>query len=322
MRQYSTAIYTVALDDGTVKVVANMHGWGSDGVWLDGGYRIAFIDKQAYSSSDTAVVSVFDLRTSSRSILFVHPGEMISHLSVSPSRALIAFIVYPDQNSEVGQLAVVNADGSNERILTTSPTSKYSLAWSPQSDQLAFVSGVKQESHIWKLQLNNGQSLQLTSGTGSDTDPCFSPDGSRIVYCAEDSGKSGVFLMNSDGSNRIAITPFDSNAYRSGSTWSWQIDYIAYLQQDFAFSGNPAEQHVYVIRPDGSSLRSISSGSGPDWQPRWTPDGNNVLYISTAASPSNLFIADGIRGNAGQLTFFSDPDSGGITYFDVVQSTL
>jgi len=53
--------------------------------------------------------------------------------------------------------------------------------------------------HIYRADLSAGHVRQLTSGPNSDTEPCWSPDGSRIAFVRN---KTELWMMASDGSNQ------------------------------------------------------------------------------------------------------------------------
>ena len=58
----------------------------------------------------------------------------------------------------------------------------------------------------------------LTDGPGSDENPMWSPSGRQIVFSSTRSGRSGIYIMNADGTGVERITPADAN-YQSPA-WS------------------------------------------------------------------------------------------------------
>ncbi len=60
--------------------------------------------------------------------------------------------------------------------------------------------------HIYRADLSAGQVRQLTSGPNSDTEPCWSPDGSRIAFVRN---KTELWTMASDGSNQQKLLSVD-----------------------------------------------------------------------------------------------------------------
>src|ERR1700740_495549 len=52
---------------------------------------------------------------------------------------------------------------------------------------------------LWSVDRNGGHAYRLTTGTGIETDPVFSPDGSMIAFTGEYDGNTDVFVMPSGG---------------------------------------------------------------------------------------------------------------------------
>lgn len=84
--------------------------------------------------------------------------------------------------------------------LTTGIYDETSPAWSPDGSQLAFVSNrtedpdKNQNTDIYVIDARKGATMkQLTTWTGSDNEPVWSPDGKKIAY--QRSTGSGNFLM-------------------------------------------------------------------------------------------------------------------------------
>src|ERR1043166_9381640 len=52
---------------------------------------------------------------------------------------------------------------------------------------------------LWSVPRAGGDAVRVTSGAGSETDPAFSPDGSRIAFTGEYDGNVDVFVMPASG---------------------------------------------------------------------------------------------------------------------------
>lgn len=68
----------------------------------------------------------------------------------------------------------------------------------------------KSRSVLYTLNLQNKQSVKLTTGT-SEHSAVFTPDGKHIAYLSAASGSSQLWLMNPDGTNRRQISHTDSD---------------------------------------------------------------------------------------------------------------
>ena len=52
---------------------------------------------------------------------------------------------------------------------------------------------------LWSVAREGGDAARLTSGTGTETDPAFSPDGTRIAFTGEYDGNVDVFVIPAAG---------------------------------------------------------------------------------------------------------------------------
>lgn len=52
---------------------------------------------------------------------------------------------------------------------------------------------------LWTVDRNGGHASRLTTGTGIETDPVFSPDGSMIAFTGEYDGNTDVFVVPTIG---------------------------------------------------------------------------------------------------------------------------
>src|SRR5258708_37901696 len=52
---------------------------------------------------------------------------------------------------------------------------------------------------LWSVPREGGDAVRLTSGSGNETDPAFSPDGTRIAFTGEYDGNVDVFVVPASG---------------------------------------------------------------------------------------------------------------------------
>lgn len=68
---------------------------------------------------------------------------------------------------------------------------------------------------------------------------------------------------------------------------------------------------IYVVRPDGSELRQISSGPDYEWGPRWSRDGTRLAYWSGPEDTTyTLFVTDADGEGPLAIAQSLGPDSG------------
>src|SRR5207244_9662929 len=115
-----------------------------------------------------------------------------------------------------------------------SPAYDDQAAFSPDSTQLVFVSTrAGGTADLWTMDLQTRRAKVLTSGPGGDFRPSWSPDGQWIAF----------------SSDRTSNLPFAHGR--------WE-----HLQL----------VDLYIVRPDGSSLKRLSPHGDFCGSPKWTAD--------------------------------------------------
>jgi TolB protein len=141
-------------------------------------------------------------------------------------------------------------------------------------------------------------------------DPCFSPDGSQIVFRSEESGHDELWIMKADGSERRRLTHYpaeldttNAHFYHAGPpVWSAAAGCISYM------SSQHGNYSVFTIQPDGSGLRQLTpDGFNEGWH-HWSPDGALVTYdgSDTTATPNyDIYLMNADGSGVSRLT--TDP---------------
>ena len=133
----------------------------------------------------------------------------------------------------------MNADGTGQTRLTSSPEADFSPSWSPDGQKIAFASARDGNGEIYVM--NIGDALQGTDGSeptrltnkaGDDFDPIWSPDGAQIAFVSNRLSSSDIYLMNveealqgTDGNRPTRLT----SANGSFPAWSPDGTRMAYI---------------------------------------------------------------------------------------------
>lgn len=134
----------------------------------------------------------------------------------SPDQSQIAF-ARSDSTRQL-QVWVMNTDGSGERQLTRFSTDDGSPqwpAWSPDGAKVAIQSGrynrnapTENTAHIWVIDVKSGAAARLNPHTMPylDETPSWFPDGKRIAFQSDRSGRMEIWVMSSDGTGAVQVT--------------------------------------------------------------------------------------------------------------------
>jgi len=164
---------------------------------------------------------------------------------------------------------------------------------------IAFESNRDGNPEIY-IQVSNNQNLRrLTDNPAIDTQPAWSPDGSRIAFTSNRDGNNEIYLMNADGSNPMNLSndPSDDPT----PTWSPDGQWIAFA------SNRDGNWEIYTVALDGSGVINISNNPADDISPAWfrsagllnrqdviafatNRDGNYEIYTmrTDGSEPANL----------------------------------
>src|SRR6202035_2213291 len=99
-------------------------------------------------------------------------------------------------------------------------------------------------ANIFTLDLSSRKTTRLTDATALDTSPCYSPDGSQIVFESDRGGTQQLYVMSANGGPATRIS-FGDGRY-STPVWSPRGDLIAFTRQKGGQFG------IGVMKTDGS----------------------------------------------------------------------
>lgn len=122
-------------------------------------------------------------------------------------------------------------------------------AISPNGETIAFT----YKGDIYTVPTNGGKATQLTTHPAHDTQPVWSPDGSKIAFASDRTGNFDIYVMDKDGGAPKQLTTHSANEYPETFTDNNHILYTASIQQDVKDSQFPSGTfaQIYQISLDG-----------------------------------------------------------------------
>ena len=172
LRDGDLDIYTMKVDGSGLKRLTTTLGYDGGPFFSPDGKRIVYRAFHPHTASDSAQY---------RSLLADH-------------------VVRPTQMD----IWVMNADGSDQRQVTTLPGASFAPSFHPDGRRIVFASNYREpESRNFDLYLVNldGSGLeQVTTSPEFDAFPMFSPDGKRLVWASNRHGtaphETNVFIAD------------------------------------------------------------------------------------------------------------------------------
>ena len=185
-----------------------------------------------------------------------------------PDKQQIAFTQSGDA-SGFEDIVIANADGSGmpQNLTDGSGSNDSNADISPDGQEIVFDSDRDQSlKGIFKMNIDGTNVVKLTSGSDFESQPSWSPDGTKIAFIrlvSTQSGSAGqIFVMDSDGNNLQQVT----NTTDDDLSPSWSPD-----GTEIVFSRMLDERRdILKINVDGTGLVNLTntpfiSESQPTW---------------------------------------------------------
>ncbi len=221
-----------------------------------------------------------------------------------------------DRNNERSQndLFIMDTNGNNQRLLVASEQGDiFSPRWSPDGSRVVFVdvsgAGPSRTSHIRIVNADGTGMFNLSTHLGepltepgSDEEPAWSPDGTRIVFASNRAptenpagNQRKIYSVNADGSGLIRLTD-GTEGSENFPAWSPDGTSIAFT------SWRDGNADIYVIQADGSGQTRLTFSPEDDLVPVWSPDGSHIAFQREQQSFFDIWVMQANGSNARNLT--------------------
>lgn len=208
--------------------------------------------------------------------------------------------------------AVINPDGSGLRPLDGTRNPNLELGCgdvSPDGSRITLEgfgsAGHRELNGIYSIRASDGGGL-VRLLQGPIEPPNYSPDGTRVTFkrvvgAVNPTGSGALFVMNTDGTDIVRITPpgyvFDLPAWSPDGQW------IAFQK--------PYGQ-LFVVHPDGTDLHQVPvqlpAGSGVQ-DPAWSPDGSTIVFSVLGGGHSGIYTVQVDGTGLHEVTAVTDPQT-------------
>ena len=212
---------------------------------------------------------------------------------------------------------MVSLDGKENLRVTSSTESESAPNWSPDGKYLSFLSGrpgKAKGSQVWGIDRRGGEAQQLTDVKGRVSAYEWSPDGKTLALVSKEEDEPAKkdeekkdekpkpividrYSFKRDGTGYISgakrsrIVLFDlatkktetvttENFDESGPVWSPDGKMIAFTSNRSADADRNRNSDIWVVEAKANSApRTLTSFTGSDAQPVWSPDGKTIAYL-------------------------------------------
>ncbi|MFZ0061202.1 MAG: DPP IV N-terminal domain-containing protein, partial [Pyrinomonadaceae bacterium] len=175
----------------------------------------------------------------------------------------------------------------------------HGVAVSPDDRYLVFSSDRSGTYNLWRVELDGGEPVRLTSGEG-DVSPRFSPDGSWIVFQRGFPAGAKIWRVPINGGDAIRLT--ETRGQKPDVSPDGKL--IAYHSLDSDLATSP---WIFgAMSFDGGPM--IKRFSFPvtvgERLVRWVPGGWGLAYLDSPGGISNIWVQPLVGGVPQQLSNF------------------
>jgi dipeptidyl aminopeptidase/acylaminoacyl peptidase/leucyl aminopeptidase (aminopeptidase T) len=221
---------------------------------------------------------------------------------ISPDGRWVAYTISAADMKEDAvntNIWLVASEGGSPRQLTRHPKTDTSPRWSPDGKWIAFLSDRGDGTQIYRIAPDGGEAENLTTSKSPVSAFQWSPDGKSIAYLSVDPSTEAQTQHDKDKDDaRVneheyrmthlwVMTVVTRAAHRlthgwytvSDPQWSPDSRWIAYVTNPTPHANDGGVSDIWIVAPDGAGgPRKIAGAAGPEFAPRWSPDGKRVAF--------------------------------------------
>lgn len=244
----------------------------------------------------------------------------IADPQISPDgKSVVIVVSRPDyiNNRFNAELVLVDVASGKKRVLTQDRYSVSSPRWSPNGEQIAFISragsGKEANNQIFLLSLQGGEAKQITKAAKGVQHFAWSPNSSQIAYAALNEPKNKaeiekgftafeitnndmfigsqplpahIWLVNTNTGENKRLTDGDwslplvipPSAPSSPFSWSADGKTILFVKVATPYSGDGQKRTIQLLNVEDGTYKPLTTRTKLEAYPTFSPDGSKIGY--------------------------------------------
>ncbi len=217
------------------------------------------------------------------------------------------YVVYTSYRNDALELWVLDLTTGQAKAVVADGSVNLEPRWSPDGRRLAYVStSFSGHWHIFVLPLDKGQAegpaVRLTTDIDSHLpryyysvydhylSPTWSADGRALMVVSNRGhvwGSGGLWRMDARTGAELQPVHDEETTWKMRPDWSRDGKRVVYS----SYVGRQWNQ-LWLIAAAGENPLQLTYGEFDNTEPRWSPDGRHIAYISNQGGNTSLWVLD------------------------------
>ena len=235
------------------------------------------------------------------------PVPLVENIQINRTDGYAVFSVsitdvlaYQSSRANLGSKLVI-FDRSGKQISIIGERDQYwDVRFSMNDHSVAYslVNTATNNMDIWTYDLESSTRTRITFDPAQERKPLWSPDGKKILYLSNRKGTFGFYLKGSNGLGEEELI-YASPENKHPSDWSSDGKYLVYS----ALMSPDRRSDILILTMTGVRKPfPIAETEGNEWDPRFSPDGTWIAYMSDESGQNEVYVRRLTSGRKWQIS--------------------
>jgi len=254
------------------------------------GYDVSYALVSVFADRPLIGQAYHDIAASQLRALAHHIADQVFYTitgtkGIFSTRLAYVNVIDPESAKPHYQLIVADADGFNPQVLMdTHGIPIASPQWSPDGQQIAYVSYQNNRMGIFTIRAATGQRKLLAYFPGMNSAPAWSPNGKQMAMALSRGrgANTQIYVMNIATGKLIQYTTFGNN-----TSPIWMPN-----GQSLIFNSNRSGRpQLYQLNLSTREVHRLTYDGVQNFDPAVTPNGNTLVFMHQESASSPIQIA-------------------------------